>query len=165
MQEAAPADHLKDEFEKLQGLFSAQPQIVQRYLEAQGAQLASALLQPSGQVRFSLPDRVIVEVPQLEQTASVSVPARAREHTVGNLLFDRLTKANVRSKLRHVLSELEQSPDNAIASSASLIHYTAAMHLVHNMLPSGRTVVYRAEHADEIPIGRASDLVGHHPGG
>jgi len=151
MQEAAPADHLKEEFEKLQGLFSAQPQIVQRYLEAQGAQLASALLQPSGQVRFSLPDRVVVEIPHLEQTAPVTVPARSRVHTVGSLLFDRLTKANVRSKLRHALSELEQSPDNAIASSAGLIHYTAAVHLVHNMLPSGRTVVYRTEHEDEIP--------------
>jgi hypothetical protein len=151
MQEAAPADHLSDEFERLQGLFSAQPAIVQRYLEAQGAQLAGALLQPSGQVRFSLPDRVTVEIPNLEQAASVAVPPRSREHSIGSVLFDRLTKANVRSKLRHALIELEQSPDNAIASSASLIHYTAAVHLVHNMLPSGRTVVYRADHDDEIP--------------
>jgi hypothetical protein len=81
----------------------------------------------------------------------VAVPAKLRDQVVGNLLFDRLTKANVRSKLRHALAELEQSPDNAISCSASLIHYAASVHLVHNMLPSGRTVLYRSESEDEIP--------------
>jgi len=151
MKEAAPADHLREEFERLQGLFSAQPGIVQRYLEAQGAQVANALLQPPGRVRFALPDRVVIQIPHIEQAAPVAVPSKSREQIVGNYLFDRLTKSNVRSKVRHVLAELEQSPDNAIACSASLLHYAAATHLVHNMLPSGRTVVYRAEEDDQIP--------------
>lgn len=151
MDSSAPADHLKEEFLRLQALFNAQPGILQRFLEAQGAQLANSLLNPSGQVKFTLPDRIVIEIQTLDKVAPVSVPAKSREHTVGNLLFKRLSKTNVRQELRHAINELEQSPDSAIAASASLIHFATAMHLVHSMLPSGRTVLYRAEHEDEIP--------------
>jgi hypothetical protein len=81
----------------------------------------------------------------------VSVPAKFREQTVGKFLVDRLNRANVRAKLRAALIELEGSPDLAVATSAGLLRYATAAHLVHNMLPAGRTVIYRSEDEDEIP--------------
>jgi hypothetical protein len=145
-----PADHLREEFERLQNLFGAQPAIVQRYMEQQGAQLANALFSPPTQLRFSLPDRIVLEIPHQDSTPG-AVPAKSREQSLGRPIFDPLTKTNVRVRLRAALIELEGSVDPAIAASASLIRYATAVHLVHSMLPSGRTVVYRSDEDDEIP--------------
>jgi hypothetical protein len=46
---------------------------------------------------------------------------------------------------------LEQSPNRAIATSAGLIRFATAMHMVHNMLPSGRSVTYVPDEGEEIP--------------
>lgn len=145
-----PAEHLREEFEHVQNLFSAQPPIIQRYLEQQGGQLANALLDPPTQLRFSLPDRIVLDSASGAQVAPAPVAPKSREQGLGRMLFDPLSKANVRVKLRAALIELEGSVDPAIATSASLIRYATAAHLVHNMLPSGRTVVYRSDD-DEIP--------------
>jgi hypothetical protein len=147
----ATADNLRQEFERLQRLFGAQPPLIQRYLEAQGSQLANALLDPPVQLRFALPDRIVLEIPHLEHAAPVAVPPNARERKLGRLLLDPLRKNNVRTKLRSALIELEGSADQAIASSASLIRFATAIHLVHNMLPSGRGITYRSEYENEIP--------------
>jgi hypothetical protein len=49
------------------------------------------------------------------------------------------------------LGELEQSPDQAISTSANLIRYAMAIHMVHHMLPSGRSVTYCADGDEQIP--------------
>jgi hypothetical protein len=64
----------------------------------------------------------------------------------------------VREELRHKLNELEQSPDHAISTSAGLLRYAAAIHMVHNMLPSGRSVVYRPNEDEDIPTIPTEDL-------
>ena len=53
--------------------------------------------------------------------------------------------------LRQKLSALEQSPDQAINTSASLIRYAMAIHMVYHMLPAGRSVTYRADGEEQIP--------------
>jgi hypothetical protein len=53
--------------------------------------------------------------------------------------------------LRRKLGELEQSPDQAISTSANLIRYAMAIHMVHHMLPSGRSVTYCADGDEQIP--------------
>src|SRR5262245_13029605 len=89
----APADHIREEFERRQKQFDAQPAIVQRFLEAQGAQLANALIDPPVQVRFSLPDRIVMDA-VLGALAPAPVAQKFRAQTVGRFLFDRITKQN-----------------------------------------------------------------------
>lgn len=146
----SPTSHLREEFNSKQALFNAQTAIVQRFLEAQARQIADALIEHLPQAKFTLPDRVVTAMPQLGQSATVTVPANAREQNVGSLR-NRFAHKDVREEMRHRLIELEQSPDHAISTGAGLLRYAAAIHMIHNMLPSGRTVTYRAEEGEEIP--------------
>jgi hypothetical protein len=49
------------------------------------------------------------------------------------------------------LAELEQSGNPAVAAGAGLVRHATVMHLVHNLLPAGRSVTYRAAEGEEIP--------------
>lgn len=150
-------ENFRQELAQKRALFEAQPAILQRFFEAQAASLAQALTSHLPQVKFSLPDRVLVQLPQIEQAAPVSVPAAAREQTLGGLR-NRLAGKDVREETRHRLNELEQSPDHAIAASASLLRYAAAMHMVYNQLPAGRSVQYRPDEGEDIPTLPVADL-------
>jgi hypothetical protein len=152
------ASLLREEYERIKSLFAAQPGIVQRFLEAQARQIADALIEHMPQVRFSLPDRIIGEVTKLGESEPMSVPKNAREQVVGDFR-NRLFNRDVRMELRHHLNELEQSPDHAVSISTSLIRYATVLHMVHNMLPAGRSVIYIAEQGEEIPtIPQAGDF-------
>jgi hypothetical protein len=75
-------------------------------------------------------------------------------------LMDRLIRTDLRTVLRSRLLELEQSANRAVSTSAILLRYAVVMHMVHNMLPSGKSVQYAAEEGDEIPsIPMHSELV------
>ena len=154
---ASPASRLREEFSERQALFNAQPGILQRFLEAQARQIAEALTSHQPQAKFTLPDRIVAELPQIDQPATITVPASAREQTVGGFR-NRLARQDVREQLRHRLTELEQSPDHAISTSAGLLRYAAAIHLVHQMLPSGRSVTYRADEDEDIPTIPTADM-------
>ncbi len=153
----SPVSHLREEFNDKQTLFSAQPGIVQRFLEAQARIIAQALTEHERQAKFSLPDRIVADLPQIDQPAPITVPQSAREQNVGGLR-NRLGRKDVREELRHRLNELEQSPDHAISISAGLLRYAAAAHMVHNMLPSGRSVEYRPDEDEDIPTIPVADL-------
>ncbi len=96
-------------------------------------------------------------MPHIDQPATITVPPLVREISLGGF-NNRLLRKDVREELRHRLNELDQSPDHAIATSAGLLRYAAAIHMVHNMLPSGRTVEYRAGEGEDIPTIPAEDL-------
>ena len=49
------------------------------------------------------------------------------------------------------MNELEKSADQSIAISAGLLRYATAIHMVHNLLPAGRMVTYRADEDEQIP--------------
>jgi hypothetical protein len=66
-------------------------------------------------------------------------------------VLQKMRGVDIRDLFRHRLAELEQSPDHAVSASASLLRYATVIHMVHNMLPSGRSVNYRAEQDEEIP--------------
>ncbi len=144
------SSYLRNELERQQALFSAQPVIVQRFVESQAQRLAEALLGNSAQVRFTLPDRVVGTAPHSGEMASMSIPDELREQAVRGWsgLFQR---ADLREPLRLRLSQLEQSPDQAINTSAALLRYATAIHMVHHMLPAGRSITYRAEDGELIP--------------
>lgn len=142
------ASHLGREYERWRTLYGAQPALIQRFLETQAHQLAKALTEHehSAQAHFTLPDRVIVEAGGKEQT----VPPEFREQMAGGLM-ERLARADVTRALRQRLSELEQSPDRAVAVSAGLLRHATAMHTIHELLPAGRSVTYVAVEGEEIP--------------
>lgn len=146
----SPTNHLRDELERQRKLFSAQPNIVQRFLDAQARQLSDGLLQRAAQLRFTLPDRVTGVAPQIDASAPMMVPQSAREQSIGGML-QKLRGVDIRDLFRRRLAELEQSPDNAVSISGSLLRHAVVMHMVHNMLPSGRSVNYRADEDEEIP--------------
>ena len=145
-----PESHLREEFESLQTLFAAQPGIIQRFLEAQARQVANALTSHIPSARFSLPDRIVAEAPRLGEAAPITIPQNVREQVVGGFK-NRILKRDVRDELRQRLTELEQSPDRAVSISTSLIRFAAVSHMVHNMLPAGRTVTYIPLEDEEIP--------------
>ncbi len=140
---------LRQEYLSYQELLQAQPPLVQRFLEIQATSLAEAIIQGLPQVRFTLPDRVVV--PQQDGEAkSLAVPKESREQMSGGLM-DRLTRTDLRTALRLRLGELEQSSNRAVAVSASLLRHAVANHMVYNLLPSGRTVQYAIADDEEIP--------------
>ncbi|MCI0575274.1 MAG: hypothetical protein L0332_25855 [Chloroflexi bacterium] len=143
-------DYLQNEYRNWQTLFEAQPVIVQQYLQAQARQLADALVHHSSQLRFTLPDRLVVEAPAAAGGQPVPVPADQREQLAGGLL-DRFTGHDGRAALRQRLSELEGSPDRAVAVGAGLIRHATAVTMVRDMLPAGRSVRYIAAEGEGIP--------------
>jgi hypothetical protein len=145
-----PASHLRQEYFHSKTLFESQPVIIQRFLESQARQIAEALVSRVFQVQFSLPDRVIMPVRQIGQNATVIIPEAQRLERLGGI-GNGLLGREVRESVLHRLLELEQSPDQAIATSAGLLRFATATHLVTNMLPSGRSVTYRPDDDEAIP--------------
>jgi len=142
--------HLRDEYERQQALFLAQPTIVQRFIESQAQNLAEAVSNNARQVRFTLPGQVTAKVPHSGEMAAMLVPPQMREQSLGRWQF-RYTGQSLRDELRLKLSELEQSPDQSVNASASLMRYATAIHMVYNMLPAGRSVTYHADSDEQIP--------------
>jgi hypothetical protein len=144
------SDQLTEEYERQQALFSAQPTIVQRFLEAQGKQISEAIIDGTAQLRFSLPDHIVCTMEIVDQPALMTIPQSQRSYSVGNF-FNRLRKVELYKELRHTLSGLEQSPDRAISVAASLLRHVTVIHMIYNMLPAGRRVTYRSEEGEAIP--------------
>ncbi len=143
-----PASYLRQEYETQRALFQAQPSLIQRFLENQARQIAEAIANKLPQVRFSLPDKIVLQPDQ--SSAPTALPAESREELAGGLL-DRLTRVDLGTIVRQRLTELEQSANKAIGVTASLIRYATAYHMVHGMLPTGRSIEYKAVEGEEIP--------------
>lgn len=140
-----PVGFLAQELADWQTAYERQPILVQRFLDAQAQRIADALLQQAPQVRFTLPDSIILPAKQ-----PAPIPADQRDQLAGGL-FDRLARADLNTVLRQRLAELEASSTPALATSAGLLRYATAIHMVHFRLPSGRSVQYRALAQEEIP--------------
>ncbi len=131
---------LEWEYKDQKNLFESQPAILQRFLESQAQFVTEALIAKQVQAHFSLPDRVVT------QTGTINIPESARQIKVGGFL-----RGDVRAALTQRLNELEKSADEGIAVSTGLLRYAAAVHMVHNLLPAGRTVTYRPCEDEQIP--------------
>jgi hypothetical protein len=138
--------HLKQEYETQKVLFENQPVIVQRFLEGQAQSIADALVSKTSQARFTLPDHVVMQITQVGRNGTITIPEAQRQYMVGGFL-----QRDVHELLIHRLNELEKSVDQAIAISAGMLRYATAMHMIHNLLPAGRTVTYRADDDEQIP--------------
>jgi hypothetical protein len=140
----------RQEYQAYQNLFQAQPALVQQYLGIQAASTAEAVVQGSSKIHFSLPDVVTCAPISDGCMEDNRVPADRREHHVGGGL-GRLTHPDLRRALCQRLSELERSPNHAESTSANLVRYAIAIHMVYNMLPAGRSVIYKSVDGDDIP--------------
>ena len=152
---ATAADQLREEYERQSGLFDAQLPIVQRFLEAQAKQIAQAYVERARTVRFKLPDRVAIS----EKPQPIVINPSVRDQRVGTLR-DRIGNHDVHETLRQRLAQLDQSNEEGVAISADLVRYASANFMVHNMLPSGRSITYvPAEDEDipSIPVGDVAD--------
>jgi hypothetical protein len=147
---ASPNGYLRQEHDSRQVLFEAQLPIVQRFLEVQARQLAEAVVQRLPRARFTLPDRVVVGATEHSEGQVLPIPPESREQAVGGW-FERLTRTDGSMMLRQRLAELAQSSNRAIAASAELVRYAIVVHMVHAMLPDGRSVVYVSAEDEEIP--------------
>lgn len=145
-----PVSYLRQEYERQKALFAAQPTVVQHFIDLQAQHLATSLTSGAHQIHFSLPDRVVDKTPKTGEMAAMLVPAEVREQTIGSR-FWRFQNNNLREEVRQRLQTLEQSPDQAINTSASLFRYAAAFYMIHAMLPSGRSVTYCAEGEEQVP--------------
>jgi len=165
----------RQEYLECQELLLAQPPLVQRYLETNAASLAEAIMRDSLQVRFSLPDRVELQHAGVDRKTML-VPPEYRDHMIGGLM-DRLIRTDLRTVLRSRLLELEHSTNKAVSISAILLRHAVVIHMVHDMLPSGKSVQYTSSDGDEIPsiplrnelaegsaIMATTDAIGAHEG-
>ena len=149
-QTQGPAGQLHQEYEEMQVLLQAQPPIIQRFFTTQAAQIADALIQRQSSIRFTLPDRVMCETNTPQKYKLELISTDMRDQMAGGFL-DRLTRSEIRVVFRQRLAELEQFPERGVSTAAQLIRHTTSLHMVHNMLPSGRSVEYTAVEGEEIP--------------
>ncbi len=144
--ESNHGEELRLEFERLSNAFAEQPRVTQRFLHLQGRQLAESLAapHPPSAFRFRLPDQINC------QGRSEPIQSELREQLVGGLL-ERWTRTDPVAALRTRLAELDQHERPEVATAARLIRYAAALALVQDLLPAGRTVTYLALPGEEIP--------------
>lgn len=141
-----PGGSLHHTYHEQQALFEAQPASVQRFLAMQGRALAEALSQGASHVRFHLTDRVV-----LDRSGQITpVPGDQLEQHVGGLMTS-LVQTDLPKSLRSLLAELENTQNLAVAAAGQLVRYATAHAMVHDLLPSGRAVTYRAADDEAIP--------------
>ena len=147
----SPTSYLEEEFKKWQALFASQSVLVQRFFDAQAAQVVNALLNNLTRIHFSLPDRIVLTVGDEEL---VSIPSNSREYSIGNL-WQRLRGMSNIVLLRHRLDQMEalvgmNNENKSVATAAGLMRFATSRYMVYELLPSGRPVSYVAKNGDEI---------------
>jgi hypothetical protein len=142
------ASQLRQEYLEVQRLFNIQPAYIQRHLEMQAALMSDAILKKLARLHFILPERIVLAGEAVEN--AVIVPVEQREQMASGLL-QRLSHTDLCALLRQRFLELEQTPNHAVATSAQLLQHAIAVHMVHDMLPAGRSVTYTTGEGDTIP--------------
>jgi hypothetical protein len=137
---------LVEEYTAEQNLYSRQPVMVQRFLDAQSQKMIDAIRKNQMQAVFTFPDKVTPE----GQDHSVQLPSALREQEIGSVM-NRLIRTDLRSILRQRLIELVESPEPSVSTAARLFRHSMAMTMVHTVLPAGRNVEYRTADGEEIP--------------
>lgn len=162
---------LQQEYETQKKLFESQPAILQHFLEGQAQFIADALIKKTAQTRFALPDRVVTQFSQNGKDSTTIIPESERQVRLRSLI-----SGDVREALLQRLNELEKSTNDGIAIGAGLLRYAAATHMIHNLLPAGRVVIYRAcddeliptipveDNSPESAIAQASDAIAEDGG-
>ena len=140
----------RQEYQAYQALFNAQSPLTQQYLLTQANSLAEAIVHGAPGTHFSLPDQVVHPGSSTDTMETESIPAEQRTQIVGRLL-DRVSHTSIQALLVRRFSELEGSLNRAVSTSAGMLRYAVARHMIHNMLPAGKSVIYASADGDDIP--------------
>jgi hypothetical protein len=127
-------------------LMEAQPSATRRFLEIQARTIAQTLEDNASPIKFMLPHQVVAA----PGVSPIDVPSEVRGQVSGGV-FSSIIQTNVRAQLRSRLSELEESGNAATFVAARLLRWAIAYHMIYEMLPAGRLVVYEAEDSEAIP--------------
>lgn len=150
------SSRLRQEYKAYASLFQAQPAEIQNLLKEQAAILSEAVEQGRAKVQFTLPE-LIASRPQVGDPNNIAyIPADNREQSAGGWLA-RLTHTSLLVELNQRLAELGGSPNQAVSAAAGLLRYAIAIHMVYDMLPTGKSVIYATVEGDDIP-NRPADL-------
>jgi hypothetical protein len=141
---------LSEELRFNQAALEAQTLDVHQFLGAQAQDIAQALVASQQQLRFALPDQVLIPTSGRDDNALSVVPVEFRRQAVGGWI-DRLTSRDLRTLLRQRLAQLEQSPYQAVITVARLVRYATVKCMVHDLLPAGEPVTYLTAEGDAIP--------------
>ncbi|MEI7988227.1 MAG: hypothetical protein WCI88_04240 [Chloroflexota bacterium] len=139
---------LRDEYGNQKSLFAKQPAMIRHFLEAQAKQLAEQMLSNQTQLRFKLPDKIIINGEA--ESNPTGIPNEFREQSAGGVL-DRFARTDARTLLQIRLTELEGSGRKSVAASARMLRFATAQFMVHILLPAGRSVIYGLAEGEEIP--------------
>jgi hypothetical protein len=146
----ASISHLREEYEAWQSLLDEQPMVIAHFLSAQAASLAGAIVQQKQHAQFTLPNEVVVDIRSSGRGEIGYIPGNMREHQIGGLI-ERIAHGSIGAAISQRLTELEQSPEQGVAMAAGLLRHATVMHMVYNVLPSGRSVTYEPDEGEEIP--------------
>ena len=141
---------LRQEYQVYQQLFQAQPALVQQYLGAQAASLAESVVQRVTKIHFTLPEMVSCGLISEGGVEDEILPAESRKQIV-RVGLARFTHPDLRAALTQRLTDLERSSNRTISISAGLLRYATVIHMIYNMLPAGKSVVYESVEGDDIP--------------
>jgi hypothetical protein len=149
-QEGAPVNNLRREYDDQCSLFCAQSALSRHFLEGQAVLVAEALIQHLPQFNFELPEQVFIFHSSRATGQRYTVPTEFRHRVVGSRL-GMFARTGPRQSLSGHLAALEHNAHPAVAASAGLIRHAVAVHLIHNLLPAGHSVVYVPAAGEEIP--------------
>jgi len=128
---------LRQEYDELRILLHLQPLATQRFVAAQAQRLGDALVRHAAQVRFSLPDQVLVAKGETEPSF---VPAGYRDQRIGRVSWlNRFWHTDLRRAVAQRLQELELAPSREVTVAVKLLRYAIVIHLVEELLPDGHT--------------------------
>jgi hypothetical protein len=159
---------LRQEYDEARILLHLQPLATQRFVAAQAQRLGDALVRHTTQVRFSLPDQVLVARGETEPSF---VPAGYRDQLIGRPRWlDRFSRTDLRRAVSQRLQDLELAASREASVAAKLLRYAIAIYLVQELLPDGHTAadleakgetVAETAHAGYMPQWVAFDAHDH----
>jgi len=127
-------------------VFMAQPQMTRIFMVQQATQIAEALLERSRQIRFVLPDRIVLA----GVSEALIIPAGRRQQTTGGWVRHSSVE-QARQALIHLFDELERDPEPVLSVAGSTMRYVVASTMIYQMLPDGHPVTYSLVEGDQIP--------------
>lgn len=154
--EASPVSNLQLEYKHQLGLYASQPAITRQFLDGQAQLIAHSIQRNANCVRFLLPDLVL----PAGEMQTRPVPSVQRNQAAGRQILP--GTHDLAATLLYKFIQLEQSAEPGVSTSASLLRYSTAYTMVHQMLPDGRPVRYSTEPGDEIPS-QPVETINPHP--
>ncbi len=142
--------HLREEYGAWHSLLDEQPTMIEHFFSAQAASLADAIIHQAPHAQFHLPHEVLMNIRSNGKGEIGFLPENQCEHQVGGLA-ERIAHNNICAAISQKLTELEQSPERSLATSAGLLRHATATHMIYKVLPAGRSVVYEPDGEEEVP--------------